>query len=183
MRVRERSPKGYPAVVAVAVLLLASCTTEGGVEPAPVAAPATDAIVEFVIGREGGLCVTKKGGTLCRVVLTVRDDGTWEATGVLPPAPAKGDVEAGAASRLSAILESGWEALTAQPFTGTCPSAYDGQELWYAVRRLPTGENAELADADVRELRACIYDLENPGARAVLERLEALWRELELPER
>ena len=163
-------------------LLLAGLATGCSEEPAPVATPAEHAMVEFVVGREGGLCVTKEGGTLCRVVLTVRDDGTWEATGVPPPAPAQGNVEAGAGSRLAAVLENGWAALTTQPFTGTCPSAYDGQELWYAVRRFPVGENAELADAEVRELRACVYDLENPGARAVLDRLETVWRELGLPE-
>lgn len=138
--------------------------------------------VEFVRAREGGLCFTPEGGALCQLRIVVADDGRWRATGTEPPAPAVGTVVEGAASRLAAVLDAGWEALTARPFTGTCPSAYDGQETWYAVRRLPTGPGAELADARVRELRSCTYDLEHAEARRVLQRLEDLWRELGLPE-
>ena len=138
--------------------------------------------VEFVLAREGGLCATADGGAaLCQLRIVVRDDGTWRATGTEPPAPAEGTVASGAASRLAAVVEGGWEALTARPFTGTCPSAYDGQEVWYAVRRLPSGPGAELADAVVREVRSCTYDLEHIEARRVLQRLEEVWRELGLP--
>jgi hypothetical protein len=137
--------------------------------------------VEFVKGRHGGLCVNHGGGALCRVEITVRDDGTWSAVGTQPPAPAEGTTEEGAATRLAAIVESEWDALTARPFTGTCPMAYDGQEMFYIVRRLPTGEGAELADADVRQLRSCTHDFEYPSARRALDRLEAEWTVLDLP--
>jgi hypothetical protein len=122
--------------------------------------------LEFVRGRVGGLCPTADGGgALCQLKIAVRDDGTWQATGTERPAPAEGAVAEGAASKLAAALEQGWEALTARPFTGVCPSAYDMQEVWYSVRRLPSGPGAELADADVREVRSCTYDLDHPDAR------------------
>jgi hypothetical protein len=165
------------ACVAATGLLLAACAGAGDGSAA-----ALDTTVEFVLARAGGLCVPADGdAALCELMLVVRDDGTWEATGNQPPAPAEGAVAAGAASRLAAVVESGWEALTARPFTGTCPSAYDGQEVWYAVRRLPTGPGAELADAVVREVRSCTYDLEHTEARRVLQQLEELWREFGLP--
>lgn len=140
------------------------------------------ATVEFVLAREGGLCVSAEGdAALCRLTIVVGDAGTWQATGTEQPAPAEGRVATGAASRLAAVVEGGWEALTARPFTGTCPSAYDGQEVRYTVRRLPTGPGAELADAVVREVRSCTYDLEHTEARRVLQRLETLWGEFGLP--
>lgn len=159
------------------VLLLAAC---GGVDERSPAAQETT--VEFVRARQGGLCLQADGGAaLCQLTIVVRDDGTWQATGTESPAPAEGQVAGGAASRLAAVLEAGWSALTARAFTGTCPSAYDGQEVSYAVRRLPSGPDAERADAIVREVRSCTYDLDHTEARSVLERLEDLWNELELP--
>ena len=98
-----------------------------------------------------------------------------------PPAPAEGTGASGAASSLAAVVEAGWEALTARPFDGICPSAYDMQEVWYKVRRLPTGLGAERADAIVRAVRSCTYDLEPADAQRVLQQLEEHWRELGLP--
>ncbi len=174
--VRRERPRRVGTVPAVALLLAACANAADGRAAAP------DTSVEFVLGRQGGLCLDAEGeAALCQLSVVVRDDGTWEATGTERPAPAEGTVAAGAASRLAAVIDQGWDVLTARPFTGTCPSAYDGQEVWYAVRRLPTGPGAEPADADIREVRSCTYDLEHPEARHVVERLEELWRELGLP--
>lgn len=135
--------------------------------------------VEFVLARAGGLCLDgREGAALCERAITVRDDGTWQATGTERPGPAEGTVAVGAASRLAAVVHEGWEELTARPFTGTCPTAYDGQEVSYTVRRLPTDPNEV---PEIREVRSCTYDLEHAGARRVLQRLEAVWRELGLP--
>lgn len=139
--------------------------------------------VEFAVARSGGLCITAdEAGALCGLTIVVRDDGTWRAEGTMPPAPAEGSVAEGAASRLASIVDDGWDALTARPFTGTCPIAYDGQETIYTVRRIPTGPGAELADAAVREIASCTYDLKHADARAVLERLDETWRHLGLPD-
>ncbi len=165
------------ALAAVTGMLLAACAAAGD---RGAAAEATT--VEFVRGRLGGLCPTADGGAaLCQLRIVVRDDGTWQAMGTEPPAPAEGAVAGGSASRLASVVEAGWDALTARPFTGICPSAYDMQEVWYRVRRLPSGPGAELADAVVREVRSCTYDLEHADARRVLQQLEELWRELGLP--
>ena len=137
--------------------------------------------VEFLYERHGGLCPSPDGGELCRLRVEVRDDGRWSAAGAPTPRPSGGAVRPGAASELASILEDGWASLTARPFTGLCPTAYDGSEVGYTVRRIPMGPDAPLADADVRDVRSCSYDLTHPPARAVLADLEALWRELDLP--
>lgn len=173
VRVTRSRPNTMLPVVA---LLLAACA-----RAADGRAAETGTTVEFVLARAGGLCLADSGeAALCQLTIIVRDDGTWQATGTERPAPAEGTVALGAASRLAAVLDDGWPALTARPFTGECPTAYDGQEVSYTVRRLPSDPNAA-ADAEVREVRSCAYDLEHPGARRVLQRFEEVWRELGLP--
>ncbi len=141
-----------------------------------------DVAVEFVLDRRGGLCPGPDGsGSTCRLTVVVRDDGTWSATGTPPPTPPGGSVRTGSASELAAIVGEGWEALTARAFTGTCPTAYDGSELAYTVRRIPRGPDATSADADIREVRSCTHDFAHPAAQVVLIRLGDLWRALALP--
>ena len=139
-------------------------------------------VVEFVLERRGGLCPGPDGdGAPCWLTVVVRDDGTWSAVGTPPPEPPGGAVPTGSASELAAIFDVGWEVLTARAFIGICPTAYDGSEVAYAVRRIPKGATAVLADADVREVRSCSHDLSRPAAQAVLHRLDDLWRALDLP--
>ncbi|MCH7992303.1 MAG: hypothetical protein IIC35_07795, partial [Gemmatimonadetes bacterium] len=88
----------------------------------------------------------------------------------------------GAASELAGLVDREWEALTAHAFTGLCPTAYDGSEVVYTVRRIPQGEAAVFAYAEVRELASCTYDLGHPDAHAAILRLRELWRALDLPE-
>ncbi len=140
-----------------------------------------DWIVEVQRGRHGGFCMGPEGGGGCEATVTVHDDGRWTAAGY-PEAASTGAVEAGAATELAAILEEGWEDLTARPFTGTCPVAYDGQEMIYTIRRLPQGPGAERADAAVQELRSCTFDLESPPASRWIDDFERRWSELGLPE-
>ena len=169
---------GSVAVLAATCLALgAGCGPDDGT-------PATsDGSVEFVLHRFGGLCPGPDGGgALCRFMVVVRDDGTWSDGGDPAPAAVGGTVRIGAASELASIFDDGWDALTARAFTDTCPTAYDGMEVTYAVRRLPRGPTAELADADIREVRSCTHDLSHRAARVVLDRISALWRELGLPE-
>lgn len=123
-----------------------------------------------------------EGGGGCEAVVTVTDEGSWTAGGYPAPETSTGSLPDGAASELAAILEDGWEDLTGAAFTDTCPVAYDGQEQYYVIRRLPAGPGAELADASVREIRSCTYDLERPEARRWLAAFERRWRELGLPQ-
>jgi len=151
--------------------------------PGPATSTSPDWIVEVQRGRYGGLCLDPAaGGGGCQVTVTVHDDGRWSIEGFPEPTLAAGTVASGAASELAAILEEGWSDLTATPFTGTCPVAYDGQEAFYVVRRLPTGPGAERADADVRELRSCTFDLETPDASRWMDAFLRRWQELGLPE-
>ena len=144
--------------------------------------PRADVAIEFVLERSGGLCPSPDGGgAVCRLTVVVTDHGAWNAGGSPPPGTGDGSLPVGSASRLAAIFDGGWEALTAQRFTGTCPTAYDGQEVSYTVRRLPRGSAAPFADADIREVTSCTYDLSHPGAQAVIGDLNQLWRSLELP--
>lgn len=139
--------------------------------------------VEVEVTREGGFCaVPEGGGAVCSTTVVVADDGTWRASGVPEPEEAEGTAPVGAASELAAILERGWEDLTARPFEGTCPLAYDGQEVVYTVRRIPRGPGAERADASVREIRSCTYDLEHAEARRWVWGFLERWDALGLPE-
>ncbi|NNF14203.1 MAG: hypothetical protein HKN72_13315 [Gemmatimonadetes bacterium] len=141
-----------------------------------------DWVVEFQRGRYGGLCAGPDGAGGCQVTITVHDDGRWSAEGFPEAETPSGAVAEGAASGLAAILEEGWPDLTGSPFTGTCPVAYDGQESFYVIRRLPQGPGAERADATVREIRSCTYDLARPEAARWIAALEERWQELGLPD-
>ena len=172
-----RLVRAFAGAAATCLTLGMRCAPEG---EAPARA---DVAVEFELDRRGGLCPGPDGGgALCRLTVVVRDDGTWSAVGTPPPTRPGGAVRSGSASELAAIVDEGWEALTARAFTGTCPTAYDGSELTYTVRRIPRGPSAALADADIREVRSCTHDLTHPAAQAVLLRLGDLWRALALPE-
>ena len=147
----------------------------------PTASP--DWIVEVQRGRYGGLCAGPDGGGGCKVDTTVHDDGRWSSTAFPEPETPTGSVPEGAATELASVLERGWEDLTAQPFTGTCPVAYDGQELIYVIRRRPRGPGAERADAAVQELRSCTFDLDTALARPWIETFEQRWRSSDCPSR
>ena len=168
--------RAFALVAATCVMLGVRCA------PAGEAGSSADPAVEFVRDRHGGLCPSPDGGGApCGLTVVVRDDGTWSAVGTPPPAPPSGTVRPGAASELAAIVDDGWEALTARAFTGVCPTAYDGSELAYTVRRIPRGAAAPLADADIRDVRSCTYDLGHPAAQGVLRSLDELWQALALP--
>ena len=137
--------------------------------------------VEVEITREGGFCVGPEEGGPCRTSVVVADDGSWRVDGFPPPEEPEGTVPVGAASELAALLERGWEDLTERPFTGTCPIAYDGQEIIYTIRRIPRGPGAERADMSVQELRSCTYDLEHIEARRWVIAFAERWEELGLP--
>jgi hypothetical protein len=163
-------------IVSTVTCLAPGCT------PAQRSPDEPGATVEFVYVRSGGLCASPEGGGApCRLTVVVRDDGTWSVDGSAGTAPGGGLVPPGSASELTAILDEGWQALTAVPFRGLCPTAYDGSEVSYTVRHVPSGPSASLADAEVREVRSCTYDLGHPEARAVLDRLSEAWSALDLP--
>lgn len=105
-------------------LVLGGCTT---VTPAKPAAPPSPVLLA-ARQTSGGLC---RADAPCGDTLIVQTDGSWELvsfevhrTGVLP------------ADRLAALAEAVERTglADAPAFTGTCPIAYDGQEVTYRWR-------------------------------------------------
>ena len=105
----------------------------------PVASPAPDSTAEPKIGAddtllsiraEGGMCVD--GG--CWSEKQIKVDGSFTAadnTG----AEKTGTLDAARVAELTQqIAATDFEQLKAQPFTGTCPLAFDGQEYIYTFQ-------------------------------------------------
>ena len=99
-------------------------TTAAQSPDAPVSSPPVTVVASRT--ATGGLCVT---GSTCESVFTVSSDGTW-AIG------SDDQVQSGVldAATLAAILDATTATTLpdAPPFTGTCPVAYDGQEVIYS---------------------------------------------------
>lgn len=111
-------------MAAITSLLLAGvfagCTTS-----VPASAPTSPPTVLLVRESSGGLCVS---GTECRSVITVRTDGAWLAIG--GGTRKEGTLGEGVLALLQeAVAATGLA--EAPAFTGTCPVAYDGQEVTY----------------------------------------------------
>jgi hypothetical protein len=112
----------------------------------------------------GGLC---PGGVVCQSELTIFADGTYlvvhddmsESGGQLNP----GKVEA----LVDIIRQTDFEAVRARPFTGTCPTAYDGQESVFAF----------YTESGVEEVDSCQTEIDSnsPLFRSLLELETAIW--------
>ena len=126
----------------------------------------------------GGLCPWGS----CRAGVAVDDGGRWWTTGGRDSDSAGGAAPPGAATRLAAAVEERWDALTSRAVAGTCPTAYDGPETVWTVRRVTPGAAGGPADTTVaRELASCTWDLGHREAAAALDELRGLWAELGLP--
>jgi hypothetical protein len=118
--------------------------------------PTRSGVPIVVVVRHGGLCVT---GRECRSELRI-DDATVSGDGYRPRPLAPGDRVA----LLRAIGKLDLRSIRAHPFTGTCPTAYDGSESIYRFRRFP------------RALPSCTYDLRRVEAVRLVEKLLASLR-------
>ena len=124
------------------LLMLAGCL-EFRRQPTaqPVASPSPDSSAQPKIGEhatlltvraEGGHCMN--GG--CWSEQQINVDGTFTATDSAG-ANKKGTVDAATVAELTQqIAATDFEQLKAQPFTGTCPLAFDGQEFIYTFQTL-----------------------------------------------
>jgi hypothetical protein len=122
------------------------------------AAPASSRLARsgapiVVVVRHGGLCVT---GRECRSELRI-DDATVSGEGYRSRPLAASE----RAALLRAIGKLDLRSIRAHPFTGTCPTAYDGSESIYRFRRFP------------RALPSCTYDLRRVEAVRLVEKLLA----------
>lgn len=148
------------------------------------AAPSPQEGPRYEVARysSGGLCPEQP----CGIQIVVGDEGSWTATGFRAPEPGAGEIPPGAATRLAEAIEARWGALTAEPFTAACPTVYDGSEIVWVVRRLPsaggTGTPGDTVTV-VRELASCTWDLDADPAAAALDEVRAIWEALGLPVR
>lgn len=122
----------------------------------------------------GGLC---PDGPCARSAEARQADGTWTATGNDRPDGLSGEVAAQDVAALARWLEGRWTVLTSETFTGTCPTAYDGQELTITLGLYPTGPDAYLADADIRTTSSCTHAWPDGFVDELLRR----WEDAGLP--
>lgn len=112
------------AQLAIALVALAGCSLLGS------NASETPRLVDNVlvsIDAHGGHCVVGE----CSTVTTIRRDGrlTVDGNGVDPVADA---VDPSLLAVLAAAVDvADYARVTAVPFSGECPTAFDGQELTY----------------------------------------------------
>lgn len=86
----------------------------------------------LTIRSEGGMCVN--GG--CWSEQQIKADGSFTATDNTG-AQTSGTLDAAAVAELTQqIAATDFEKIKAQPFTGTCPLAFDGQEYTYTFQTL-----------------------------------------------
>jgi hypothetical protein len=111
----------------VAVLLVAA------IAPAVAGCGATTLIrppesVLVTVELSGGECPQGP----CGMRYELRRNGTVNATGQPP-----WSLGADTVGRIAAAIDAAsWDAILARPFTGECPTAYDGQELTYTFDTL-----------------------------------------------
>lgn len=107
----------------LSVVLVVGCS---GTAPPTASLPPTASTAGplLIVETRGGLCAD---GPCGRTVIVDRDGLVHEAT--TPPRELGFVDSAGLAALDSAIRTTDFTALRSRPFTGTCPVAFDGQEL------------------------------------------------------
>jgi hypothetical protein len=130
-------PKLVPAWWLVLALAVGACSALpeiGGVHPL------------VTITFHGGLCAD---GAECASSTDLNSDGT--VTGDAKPPNVMGRMTPGVLAQLqAAIAAADFDAIRSKPFTGTCPTAFDGQEAVFTFH---------LASGDVR-LAECEFELD-----------------------
>lgn len=103
--------------------------------------------VVATVESQGGRCIYG----LCHIFVTLYSDGTFvSVTG--PDEPVIHQVDAELVQSLTEAIEAtDYEAIRSEHFTGTCPIAYDGQEITYTFYH----------GADAEQLASCQYALDD----------------------
>jgi hypothetical protein len=152
---------GTAVVLALVGILVVACSPS-----------AIDALLPLPAGplvkvtTRGGECVNGP----CGSIIEIARDGT--VTEVLPGSKDLGDVPADAMAALeAAIMAADFDAIRAHPFTGDCPTAFDGQEVIYefgapgGTQRIASCETQ--IDADSRVFAAVTAALRAVAAQPV----------------
>jgi hypothetical protein len=133
---RRVGPALRAALLAAAAFGAAACSSGAAASPAP-----TGALVS--VESRGGLCASGPCGT---TIVIERDGRVHQAA--KPPNDLGSVPPAALAALDAAIATADFAALRSHPFTGQCPTAYDGQELVFefgapdGVQRIATCEVA-----------------------------------------
>ena len=121
--------------VALFALVVAGCAL---VQPPASAGPLVTVVAT------GGMCST---GT-CRSVFAIETDGRVHQTE--PEASEISQVTAESIDVLQTAIDStDFEAIRSRPFLGTCPTAFDGQELVYMIATAHGAERIASCDVEV----------------------------------
>lgn len=116
------------AFTIAAAALLAACGTAPTSDSTASGAPATASPHPVVtIKATGGYCIQ---GASCESTQVINSDGSYTLGGIAGESIGTIDPALAAAIETQ-IASADWTALQAEPFTGTCPIAYDGQEMIY----------------------------------------------------
>jgi hypothetical protein len=136
-------------------MLFAACSAvSSGGSPAPGSSdvPTTPAAAEDVsvtVETSGGMCIDGP----CGSTVTITADGKVTQT-----APKPSDLGTVSESTIDALVteieQADFEAIKSQPFTDTCPIAYDGQKVVYTFN---VGSRTETIDSC-----EVVVDPENP---------------------
>jgi len=146
-----------PVASAIGAMLLATVAAGCAFLPGPTATPAASPASSpapspsaappgplVSVETRGGMCL---GGT-CGAIVVLGTDGHVR-TAAKPPNEL-GTVAAEDLAGLAALIEAtDFAAIRARPFTGTCPVAYDGQEVVY---EFTTSEGVERIESCVTEV-------------------------------
>lgn len=144
---------GIVAVIVIeffAISMLNSPDPEIPIQP-PQQTPSVTATVAPTAQNAEVLSVTKRGGLcapgkLCSTITTVLSDGSVTREGKDIKKLSKEQIT----SLQQQIKQTDFEAIKQSKFTGTCPTAYDGQETVYTINSESTKE----------ELPSCTYNLD-----------------------
>ena len=139
MQKKRRARSTALAVCLLAVALGASACTAGTSTPRPTAAGTL-----VTVETRGGLCADGPCGT---TIIIERDGRVRQAAkppnelGIVPPAAL--------AALDDAIRTADFAALRSRPFTGECPTAFDGQEIVFDFRAPGGVERIATCEVDV----------------------------------
>lgn len=101
----------------------------------------------LTIRTRGGMCVNGE----CWSEKQIKADGSFTATDSTG-AQKNGTLDAAAVAELiQQIAATEFEQLKAQPFTGTCPIAYDGQEYVYTFQTVSGPQTIESCAVEIDE--------------------------------
>ena len=127
----------------------------------------------ITMGTQGGLCPE---GVCSRHVIVDEAEQTWSAS-TSAGESSEGEVDAAAVDALARLIESRWEALTATPFEGDCPTAHDGQERVLDVAFAPVDGTGEPGERVSRSTSSCTH----AWPADVIAEIDAAWDDAGLP--